>query len=497
MDQKYGWEILADALREAQLDLIVCVPGKPVTPVQNALVKSGHARWVNQEAAAAQYALGASACGARTALLVKQVGMNVAADALACAAPHRSGGAMIVVAGDDPDTTSSQVEGDSRRLAIAVEVPCFEPTGAADIPLALHQALELSASLQVPAVLRVTTPLLLRSRSNAAATPGSNLPQGVPFDAARWSTDFTEHRQLLLEELYALPETGAYERRPGETALRVVASGGLAAEAIESTQHDVLAVRRIWPWPTAAIAEFVDSASSPILVLEEGGPLLEDEVRANASGQPVFGRRTGHVPWAGSVDAAVSLAAAAQGAPLRRLAPRPYPPETDADLTPFGNLWEDAEALGLTPIAVDAGHCGEAIALDGGRAPLTYGLGSAIGVAAGVALAKAGPAIAVMGDMGAFHGLPGLVQVVRDQIPVIVIVEDDGAATTTGGQPTPSAAAESGQREVSLASVARSIGVDHVETVTREAMADVSLREKLRDLAQLSGPSMIIIDEKT
>jgi indolepyruvate ferredoxin oxidoreductase alpha subunit len=103
----------------------------------------------------------------------------------------------------------------------------------------------------------------------------------------------------------------------------------------------------------------------------------------------------------------------------------------------------------------------------------------------------------VTGDMGAFHGLPGLVQAVRDQIPVIVIVEDDGAATTTGGQPTPSAAAENGQREVSLASVARSIGVDHVETVTREAMADASLKDKLRDLAQLSGPSMIIIDEKT
>src|SRR5437660_800002 len=111
--QRYGWEILADALRRAELDLIVCVPGKPVTPVQDRLVESGHARWVNHEAAAAQYAVGASGCGSRTALVIKQVGMNVAADVLACAAPHRTGGSMVVVVGDDPHTVSSQVEGDS------------------------------------------------------------------------------------------------------------------------------------------------------------------------------------------------------------------------------------------------------------------------------------------------------------------------------------------------------------------------------------------------
>jgi indolepyruvate ferredoxin oxidoreductase, alpha subunit len=493
---RYGWEVLTDALVGAGLDLIVCVPGKPVTPVQNALVESGHARWVNHEAAAAQYAMGASGCGDRAVLLVKQVGMNVAADVLACAAPHRTGGSMVVVVGDDPNTVSSQVEGDSRRLAVSVEAPCFEPAGPADIPSTLEQALALSTTLRAPVVFRVTTAMMLMRQVEAPEPRAVSLPAAAPFDNDFWKVDFTGHRRLLLEGIHTLPEDDAYDVRRGSSGLRIVASGQPAADARDLCEHDLFAVRRVFPIPAQALGAFLDSASAPILVLEEGGPLLEDEVRAQAGSAQVFGRRSGHVAWAGPVDVESSLAAARAGSPLR-LGPLPlYQMEPSADLGPFGDLWLRAEELGLTPIAVDAGHCGEAVALPGGPAPLSYGLGSAIGVAAGIALARKQAAIAVTGDMGAFHGLPGLVQAVRDQLPVIVFVEDDGAATTTGGQPTPSGPTSNGERAVSLVALARGLGIDRVETVKRDSMRGPSLRGLLKDLSELSGPSLVIIDEK-
>lgn len=495
--ERYGWEILTEALRRAELDLIVCVPGKPVTPVQNALVESGHARWVNHEAAAAQYAVGASGCGARTVLLVKQVGMNVASDVLACAAPHRTGGAMVVVVGDDPNTVSSQVEGDSRRLAISVEAPCLEPAGAADIPVCLEQAIALSTSLRAPVVLRVTTAMMLMTQVEEPAPVAMSLPEVEPFDNGFWKTDFTGHRRLLLEAIHSLPEDGMYEIRPGRQGLRIVAAGEPGAAVREATDCDLFLVRRVFPLPVQTLAAFVRSSSAPILVLEEGGPLLEDEVRAQAGSSSVFGRRSGHVAWAGPIDVGASLSAAAAGLSLKLGPLPPYQMEPSADLGPFGDLWELAEDLGLTPIAVDAGHCGEAVALEGGPAPLSYGLGSAIGVAAGVSLARGGAAIAVTGDMGAFHGLPGLVQAVRDQLPVIVFVEDDGSATTTGGQPTPSGPTRNGEKQVSLAALARGLGVDRVESISREAMRGAPLREMLSELRALSGPSLVIIDEKT
>jgi TPP-dependent indolepyruvate ferredoxin oxidoreductase alpha subunit len=252
----------------------------------------------------------------------------------------------------------------------------------------------------------------------------------------------------------------------------------------------------MFPCAAVALGEFLRGSSGPVLVLEEGGPLLEDVVRAQAGEAPVLGRRSGHVAWAGPVDVDASLAAAAAGAPLTIGPLPPYQVEPSADLGPFGDLWEQAEELGLTPIAVDAGHCGEAVALPGGPAPLSYGLGSAIGVAAGVSLARGSTAIAVTGDMGAFHGLPGLVQAVRDQLPVIVFVEDDGAATTTGGQPTPSGPTRNGEKEVSLAALALGLGVGRVESVGREAMRGAALRKLLHDLSSMAGPSMVIIDEK-
>lgn len=494
---RYGWEILTQALQEAGLDLIVCVPGKPVTPVQNALVDSGHARWVNHEAAAAQYAMGASGCGARTVLLVKQVGMNVAADVLACAAPHRTGGSMVVVVGDDPNTVSSQVEGDSRRLSISVEAPCFEPVGAADIPVCLEQALALSTTLQAPAVLRVTTAMMLLTQVDEPELRPMVLPTAAPFDNSFWRTDFSGHRRLLLEAIHTLPETDAFEIRHGDAKLRVVAAGEPASVVRDRSDLELFIVRRVFPCPARALGGFLGASDAPVLVLEEGGPLLEDEVRAQSGGAAVLGRRSGHVSWAGPIDVEGSLAAAANGSALSP-APLPlYQMEPSADLGPFGDLWEQADDLGLTPIAVDAGHCGEAVALPGGPAPLSYGLGSAIGVAAGVALARKGPAIAVTGDMGAFHGLPGLVQAVRDQLPVIVFVEDDGAATTTGGQPTPSGPSRNGEKEVDLAALARGLGIGRVDTVRREEMKGAALRERLRDLSRQPGPSLVIIDEKS
>jgi indolepyruvate ferredoxin oxidoreductase, alpha subunit len=495
MGARYGWEILTETIRAADLDLVVCVPGKPVTPVQDALVASGEARWVNHEAAAAQIAAGAAGTGARTALLVKQVGMNVAADVLGCAAPHRTGGSFVVIVGDDPNTVSSQVEGDSRQLARALDLSCFEPAGGEDFAATLRLALATSTALEAPVVFRVTTPMVLLDRVEASVPARLNLPAVTPFDNDHWQTNFTGHRQLLLEGMRSLPTAQAAERRAGTGRVRVVASGLPAAIVRRETDLDLLTVKRVNPLPTRAIAEYVGASDAPILVLEESGPLLEDEVRTGAI--QTLGRRSGHVAWAGPVDVHASLAAALEGDPVPAAPPPPYDIAPAADLGPFGDLWEAAAEMGLTPIAVDAGHCGEAVALDSGVAPLSYGLGSAVGVAAGVSLAKGAAAIAVTGDMGAFHALPGLVQVVRDQLPVLIVIEDDGAATTTGGQPTPSARPSAGEQEVPLSRLLAGVGIGRIESVTREAMTGPGLRMLLRELVATGGPAAIVINEKT
>lgn len=496
--ERAGEEILAEALRRARLDLVVGVAGRPLTRVLESLVGSGGARWANHEAVALALALGVAGSGGRSAVLMKQVGLNAGLDVLACAGPHRSGGAMVVIVGDDPGGVYSQIEGDSRLLAQYAEVPCFDVAGGEDLPGALGEALALSARLRVPAVVRVTTQMMMEPPGAASPLPFDGACAGRPFDPApTWSTDPLGHRRALLADLHALPEEGASLRRPGEGPIRVVASGEPGARVLAETGLELLLVRRVVPAPRRSLADFLVGGASPVLVLEDGRTLLEDEARSHLPSAQVLGRRSGHVLWAGPVDVAASVEAAVRGGP--REEPRPGPAGADAlaDLGDYGSLFDDAAALGLAPVAVDAGNSWGAAYLPGHVARFSYGLGSAVAVAAGLALARGGPAVAAIGDFGVYHaGILGLLQVARDRVPVITVIADNGTAAYTGGQPHPGSDAGPGERVVPLDGLVRGAGIDLVERLGKAEATSEILRPLLRRLAGAAAPSALIIDAR-
>ena len=484
---------LADALAAPWMDAVLAVPGRPLTAVAELLVTAGRARWVNHEAAALQQALGMAGSGRRTAVLLKQVGLNASLDVLACAAPLRIGGALVVVVGDDPGAAHSQVEGDSRLLAVAAEVPCLEPAGPGDVAASLADATALSQHARVPVLLRVTTQLM-SSASEASASPGAP-PPAYPYDAsAVWFTDPLGHRRMLLRELSGLPDDGAARRLPESDAPLVVVASGMAVGQIEGCGLAGLHVRRVNPLPRPAIERVLSAEHRDVLVLEDGHPLLEDAVRALRVPARILGRRTGHVRWAGPIDARSAIRAVQHGEALEE--PEPAAVETDesADLSGYGTLFDDARALGLGPVAVDAGNSWAAGYLPNSPAPYSYGLGSAIGVAAGVAVAEGRTAIAAIGDFGMYHaGILSLLQVACDRTPVIVVVLEDGAASYTGGQPTLGAPTGQGQHPVPLEPLCRGAGIRQVEILTTEQAAGGALRPLLQRLAATAEPSVVII----
>ena len=493
--QLLGWQILEKALRDSHLDLIVGVAGKPITPTMGSLNQSGDAIWVNHEAVAFQMAFGAAGCGGRSAALVKMSGMNAGLDVLACAAPHRCGGSMVAIVGDDPGGAYSSNEGDARMLAAAIDLPCLEPAGAADIPAALFDALALSTELNVTTVLRVTSHMLL-DRSAVMHADSRMLPATKPFDPKYWLTDAEGQRRSLIHDMQALGEAGASSRRAGSGAIRIIGCGDPGAMAMAQTDFDLLMIRRPLPLPWRAIAEFLSVDDRPVLVLEDGAPMIEDAAR-QVRNRSILGRHSGQVPWTGTIDVKASIDAAVKSEqvavpPIQRVDGNP-----GADLKPYGTLWDDGAALGLTPIAVDAGNASAAVWHHGCPAPFCLGLGSAIGVAAGVALRSRHPVLAVTGDMAAFHaGILGLLQVVRDQLPVITVICDDGSASYTGGQPYPGSDAKPGQRRVDMREAVKGIGIDLVEVVPQEQMTSEVVRPLLRRLADAGKPSVVIIDAR-
>jgi TPP-dependent indolepyruvate ferredoxin oxidoreductase alpha subunit len=354
----------------------------------------------------------------------------------------------------------------------------------------------MSTELHVPVVLRLTSRLLLYERGAIRKESGA-LPPARPFDPKFWLTDAEGQRRRLLEATHSLADAGAAMRRRGDGRLRVIGCGDPVAAALASTGLETLAIRRVHPLPEGTIVEFLAGDDRPVLVLEDGGTVIEDAARANSQGHVVLGRRTGHVLRTGIIDVPASVEAATAGRPVAKAPLQVVEGNAQANLKPYGTIWRDAADLGLAPVAVDAGNCSAAVWQPGYPAPFCVGLGSAVGVAAGVAQATKRPALAVAGDMATFHaGILGLLQVVRDQLPVITFVCDDGSASYTGGQPNPGSDPGPHQRQVGLVEMARGIGIDLVETIPQDRMQSEVLRPLLRRLMDARRPSLVVIDAR-
>jgi TPP-dependent indolepyruvate ferredoxin oxidoreductase alpha subunit len=99
--------------------------------------------------------------------------------------------------------------------------------------------------------------------------------------------------------------------------------------------------------------------------------------------------------------------------------------------------------------------------------------------------------------MGIYHsGIIGLIQVVRDQIPVITVILDNGICLTTGGQPHPGADPGPGQRMVPLVDLVRGAGINLIETInSKDARSDV-LRPLLQRFAEARRPGVIILHDR-
>ena len=112
-----GGPTAADELRETlsdlKVDLRVYVPGYPITDAVPALGEE--ATMATNEKVAMEVALGASATGRRSIVLVKHLGVNLLADPLSISPTHTIGAGLVVLAGEDVGPKGSQAEMDVRN----------------------------------------------------------------------------------------------------------------------------------------------------------------------------------------------------------------------------------------------------------------------------------------------------------------------------------------------------------------------------------------------
>ncbi len=136
-------------------DTFYAVPGYPVTEIARLL----NAELTINEKVALEYALGDSLAGRRSAVILKNVGLNVCADPLVNATTQGLAAGVVIIAGDDLTAKGSQNTQDSRYYGELAQVPVLEPDSATCAP-AVAEAFAASERFSRVAIVRVTPPLL-------------------------------------------------------------------------------------------------------------------------------------------------------------------------------------------------------------------------------------------------------------------------------------------------------------------------------------------------
>ena len=247
----------------------------------------------------------------------------------------------------------------------------------------------------------------------------------------------------------------------GSGSVGVIASGYMDLKlqqvlaAGETPPLRILRLGTLHPLPQQAIVDFLRQVTR-VLVLEEIQPHIETQIRAIAQRSglllPVYGRGTGHVPGAGELRAPQIAAALGDLLPdwawpaveaQDRVRPSRQPLCDDCPYIPaLESLLAVMDRHGGRGAFVVAGETGCMV-----RAQLPpwqildlkYGMGSSIGLAAG--LARSGipeKMVALSGDSALLHsGLAELIDAVQAGIDLLVVVLANETTALSGGQPHP------------------------------------------------------------
>lgn len=159
-----GDAAIASALKTCA-DTFYGIPGYPVTEIARLL----SAELTINERVALEYAIGDSLSGRRSAVIIKNVGLNACADTLVNVTTQGLRSGIVIVAGDDISARGSQNTQDSRYYGELAQVPVLEP-GPETCMEAVEAAFEASEEFSRVAILRITPPLLEMEAAAANVT---------------------------------------------------------------------------------------------------------------------------------------------------------------------------------------------------------------------------------------------------------------------------------------------------------------------------------------
>ncbi|WP_372775062.1 thiamine pyrophosphate-dependent enzyme [Mangrovibacterium sp.] len=455
-----GNEAVAQAAVDAGISGVYAYPGTPSTEItefiqQNleAIERDIHRDWSANEKTAYEEALGMSYAGRRVLVCMKQVGLNVAADAFINSAITGVNGGLVLAVADDPGMHSSQNEQDSRYYGNFAMIPILEPSNQQEAYDMCYEAFQLSEQTQLPVMLRLTT-RLSHSRSavvfqqsihpNSLKLPG-NLKQFLLLPVfARKSYAALLDKQEALKKLSDDSKYNKFQHG-NDRSLGVVCCG-LGGNYF----NEVFAGREI-PHPRVKIAQYplpdkllieLENTCDELLVVEEGYPFVEEQLRDFfGKGTKVRGKLDGALPRYGELTTdQVGKALKKEYESSFQIPDSvvPRPPSFCrgcGHIDAFDALQEVVQSYGAGHIFSDIG-CYALAALPPFQSIYScVDMGASITMAKGAADAGLYPSIAFIGDSTFTHsGITGLLDAVNANSNMLIVISDNESISMTGGQ---------------------------------------------------------------
>lgn len=518
-----GNEAIARGLMENGCAIATSYPGTPASEILSAFagmqrqsMDSVHIEWSVNEKVAFEISFTGSIAGLRTAVSMKQVGLNVSSDPLMSAAYLGVKGGFVVISADDPGPHSSQTEQDSRLMAMMAKVPVLDPDSPVQAKEMVKMAFELSERFEIPVMLRPTT-RVCHARQDVPLADIHSPKRDVDFqkDPTRWAATpkFRYHlHQTLekkLESIARYHKTAPILLNTGVTASKAIVASGVATAHIREILEDLnlwdaipmYQVLQPYPLHTEFASKLINSYDE-ILVIEETTGVIEMQL---ADRHTVKGKLNHWVPAVGEllpehIQKLISEFAgmdteqidlpSASGIRPTLCAGCPHRAAFFAikKASPKGIYTSDigCYTLGMNLGAVDTVLC----------------MGAAISQAAGFYHAykndkKRPDIIATIGDSTFFHaGIPALIDAVVQKVGFVLVILDNRTTAMTGNQPTPGVgkgARGEALESVDIETLVRGCGVKFCRSGDPYRLEEfISLVEEAVTYSKGKGPAVVI-----
>ncbi|MBW2585019.1 MAG: 4Fe-4S binding protein, partial [Deltaproteobacteria bacterium] len=456
---------------------------------------SMHTQWAINEKTAFEIAYAGCQTGLRTAVSMKQVGLNVAFDPLMSAAYMGVKGGFVVISADDPGPISSQTEQDSRFMAMMARIPVLDPDTPHQAKEMIGLAYELSEAFKSPVMLRPTT-RVCHSR------------QDVLLDK--------EVEEKLTGMARHAP-TQPLRLNPDASGPKAIISSGVAA----AHTREILKELDLWqaipfyqviqPFPLHSdfISHWIESYDE-ILVIEETMGVIEMQL---ADRHRVKGRVSNTVPSVGELypEDIQEIIGKFCGVESERHA---IPFVTGRRPTLCAGCPHRASFFAIKKAARKGIYTSDigcyytsdigcyTLGLNLGAVDTVLCMGAAISQASGFYQAykneeKRPDIVATIGDSTFFHaGIPPLIDAVVQKVKFVLVILDNRTTAMTGSQPTPTSgrgACGEPLEAVDIESLVRGCGVKYCKTGNPYQLNEfIDLMKDAVQYSRETGPAVVI-----